>query len=677
MEQLRKRSQLIGAMSIVAAIVAGAALPVILNAGGTAPSFTLTRASVAACSTPQVSGSEAPVANASLPCTPKMKARPDTGLLDGQSITVSGSGFPPNDFIPLIECQSGATQISQCQYEEFEGLAQTDQTGAFSTSLNVARLLETGTTSIDCAQRKACEIAASNDEGDGIEAATPITFKDVPLPTLAVTPATDLADGQDVTVTGANFDPGSTVTFTECPVGQAGYFYDCDSDATGQAVAGPSGTFTTTYSVARILTTDEGLEGGTVDCAVAPGCDLAAFGGFDEDFQALAPLSFNPSIAPLPPLDLTMTLKPKGQVDVSGGAVLSATLSCTAKQPVDVSVDVSLSETADSELADSEITTEETCDKTPAPETLTLPDQTVPFSAGVGEVTLEIYARDGSAVTQQILSGSVALSVPAHQPPPVYYVALGDSLAAGYASPSGQGYVNDLLADLLKTSPDLQLVDLGCSGETTTSFIEDDFCGYPAGSQLAAATAFLAAHRGSVALVTIDIGGNDYLGCLDADPPSYNAKCIQTTGELVKTNLTLIMSQLHAAAGSSVPFLGMNYFDPFLDYWPDGSTGRTVAKESVPVVGTVNSLLSSVYTAAQAPVADVEGAFETTDLHTKVKTSFGLVPVAVDNTCMWLDYTCAKGQGGFGDDTVAAGSAVIAGAFEKVLPADLSEPAQR
>jgi lysophospholipase L1-like esterase len=676
MEQLRRRSQLIGAMSIVAAIVAGAALPVILNAGGTASSFTLTRASVAACSTPQISGSEAPVANASLPCTPKMTARPDTGLLDGQSVTVTGSGFPPSDFIPLIECQSFATRDSQCEFE-LEGFAQTDQTGAFSTSMNVARLLETGTTTIDCAQRQACEIAAANEEADTIEASTPVTFKDVPLPTLAVTPATDLSDGQNVTVTGANFDPGSTVTFTECPLGQADFLYGCDSDTTGQAMAGPTGTFTTTYSVARILTTNGGLGGGTVDCAVAPGCVLAALGNVDNDIEALTPLSFNPRVPPLPPLSLTMSLKPKGQVEANGGAELFATLSCTAKQPVDVSVDVNLTETADSELADSSITTQETCVKTPAPVTLTLPDQSVPFSGGVGEVTLEISARDGSAVTQQVLSGSVALTVPAHEPPPVYYVALGDSLAAGFASPPGQGYANDLLADLQKTTPDLQLVDLGCSSETTTTLIQGGICTYPAGSQLAAATAFLAAHRGSVALVTIDIGGNDYLGCFDSNPPSDNAKCIQTTGELVKTNLTSIMSQLRTAAGSSVPFLGMNYFDPFLDYWPDGSTGKAVAKGSVTVIGTVNSLISSVYTAVQAPVADVEGAFETTDLHTKVETSFGRVPVAVDNTCMWLDFTCAKGLGGFGDDTVAAGSAVIAGAFEKVLPTNLSDPAQR
>jgi hypothetical protein len=45
------------------------------------------------------------------------------------------------------------------------------------------------------------------------------------------------------------------------------------------------------------------------------------------------------------------------------------------------------------------------------------------------------------------------------------------------------------------------------------------------------------------------------------------------------------------------------------------------------------------------------------------------VPVA--NTCQWLDFTCAQGQEGYGTDTDVAGSQVIAGAFEKVVPATL------
>ncbi len=191
----------------------------------------------------------------------------------------------------------------------------------------------------------------------------------------------------------------------------------------------------------------------------------------------------------------------------------------------------------------------------------------------------------------------MTLTVPAHQAPPVYYVALGDSAAAGYASPTGQGYAGDILTHLQATVPDLQLVDLGCSGETSTSMIQGGSGGsYESGSltsQLAVATSFLAAHRGSVALITIDIGGNDYISCLDPSPPSYNPQCITATDGTVTTNLTTIMAQIRAAAGPTVPIVGMNYFDPFLDYRPLGTLGQSVAKDSVPAVAGVNATLGA------------------------------------------------------------------------------------
>ena len=106
MGQLRKRPQLLGAVCVVAAIVAGGALPVLLGAGGPASSLGLRHAPVASCSPP--AGSLAPVADASPPCTPKLTAKPHSGLLNGQNIKVTGSGFASDDFVILIECQSGA-----------------------------------------------------------------------------------------------------------------------------------------------------------------------------------------------------------------------------------------------------------------------------------------------------------------------------------------------------------------------------------------------------------------------------------------------------------------------------------------------------------------------------------------------------------------------------------------
>src|SRR5262249_46072440 len=106
-----------------------------------------------------------------------------------------------------------------------------------------------------------------------------------------------------------------------------------------------------------------------------------------------------------------------------------------------------------------------------------------------------------------------------------YYLSLGDSYAQGYQpiggppSPLGfpgynQGYADQLLKLVRNRYDHLQLVKLGCGGETTTTMIAGTpWCGpkITPGSQLAQATAFLEAHRGEVAFVTIDIGGNDII----------------------------------------------------------------------------------------------------------------------------------------------------------------------
>src|SRR5581483_5993234 len=106
-------------------------------------------------------------------------------------------------------------------------------------------------------------------------------------------------------------------------------------------------------------------------------------------------------------------------------------------------------------------------------------------------------------------------------PPPVYYLALGDSLArgvqpdaSGQSVPTDQGYVDDLYAAAHARIRSLQLVKLGCPGESTTSLIHGGVCAYPQGSQLAAAAEFLRSHRQSVLFVTIDIGSNDLNSCL-------------------------------------------------------------------------------------------------------------------------------------------------------------------
>src|SRR5262245_60178980 len=134
-----------------------------------------------------------------------------------------------------------------------------------------------------------------------------------------------------------------------------------------------------------------------------------------------------------------------------------------------------------------------------------------------------------------------------------YYLSLGDSLAQGYQPTGGswtplgfpgynQGYADQLLKLVRDPAGHLRLKKLGCGGETTTTMLYGaPWCGFPAGSQLNEATAFLRAHRGEVAFVTIDIGGNDVT---EADGLAA-----------VQANLPPILNALRAAAGPDVPIV--------------------------------------------------------------------------------------------------------------------------
>ena len=102
--------------------------------------------------------------------------------------------------------------------------------------------------------------------------------------------------------------------------------------------------------------------------------------------------------------------------------------------------------------------------------------------------------------------------------------------------------------------PRLQLVNDGCPGETTESFIHGPcayvdpdgfmlhhpYAGGPTSSQLSDAIAYLDAHPGTVNPITIDIGANDALGliegtckleaaCIAAGAPAVFAKSAPTS----------------------------------------------------------------------------------------------------------------------------------------------------
>lgn len=249
-----------------------------------------------------------------------------------------------------------------------------------------------------------------------------------------------------------------------------------------------------------------------------------------------------------------------------------------------------------------------------------------------------------------------------------YYVSLGDSLAAGY-QPTGsfdQGYTDQLFTALQAKNPGLRHVKLGCPGETTVTMTTGGVCSYPRhGSQLNEAVAFLQRHKKSVTLITIDIGAND-VDCSITMP--LDMRCITDASTAVETNLPSILTALRAAVGPGVPIVGMNYYDPFLAFWLQGQGGRTAATDSQQAFLKFNDTLDTIYKAAGSPVADVEGAFSTTDFATKVVSpDFGTVPLNVARICQWT-WMCAPPPLGPDIHANTEGYGVIAGVFLKVLP---------
>ncbi len=216
-----------------------------------------------------------------------------------------------------------------------------------------------------------------------------------------------------------------------------------------------------------------------------------------------------------------------------------------------------------------------------------------------------------------------------------YYLALGDSLAAGdqffvpgqpYYSPAG--YVALVHAALAATDTKLDLNNVSCGGESTISMIDGSqlpseaaSCGppafyqslYPHKTQLEEAVSFLHAHKGKVDLVTIDIGANDLGLCVSTLDPA----CIQLALQRIASNLDRILDTLQTAA-PGVRVVGMTYHNPYACLLP---VDPGLAAASQQVVLALNGTLVSVYGSHDVAVADVEGAFEVANLAASAQTA--------------------------------------------------------
>ena len=172
-----------------------------------------------------------------------------------------------------------------------------------------------------------------------------------------------------------------------------------------------------------------------------------------------------------------------------------------------------------------------------------------------------------------VLLGALAGAARGTSGTQTFYLALGDSITYGIqptkakpgAPPSAfhTGYVDVFAARLRKRSPQLEVVNYGCPGESTVTFVRG---GCPAfrdgielhdafqGSQLKAALSFLQAHPGEVSPVTLTLFGNDWLPLL-LDTCTGDVACVRKRGPSAiasfGSRVRSIVQRLRAASPSA------------------------------------------------------------------------------------------------------------------------------
>jgi lysophospholipase L1-like esterase len=209
---------------------------------------------------------------------------------------------------------------------------------------------------------------------------------------------------------------------------------------------------------------------------------------------------------------------------------------------------------------------------------------------------------------------------PGHGPPQASYLALGDSLAFGYSQAKFEkllpnenpaeyntGYVDDFARLLRFGNPKLQVINDGCPGETTESFIKGPceyqlayplhhpYVGGPTSSQLSDALAYLQANPNTNP-ITLDIGANDALGVIEHTCEKKVECVVKEAPALfahIAANLGLILGDLRGAdPRATIIVLGL--YNPFGEKLPGGNA----------LTAQLNEVMDKVAEAVGARFAD-------------------------------------------------------------------------
>ncbi|MBV9092087.1 MAG: hypothetical protein JO044_19605 [Mycobacteriaceae bacterium] len=278
------------------------------------------------------------------------------------------------------------------------------------------------------------------------------------------------------------------------------------------------------------------------------------------------------------------------------------------------------------------------------------------------------------------LSGWAAAVASDRGDPVTYYVSVGDSYASGEQPgprdvAARDGFAYQVLDELRRGDSKIRLMNFACSGETGYAMVFEPGCdpgarapdgaAYSAVPQAVAAADFIAQHHDRIRLITVVMGANDLIPCLDRADQRDAQACAEARIPQVALSLNAFLGKVRGAVGNSIPIIGLSYINVFLaDALKQDSAASQRAEFSTALFRNyLNPVLLSAYSSHGANFVDTT-ALAGGYLPQTEKTwlpEYGTVTASIGRVCA-LSYYCTAGD----PHPNRAGHALIAGQIDKL-----------
>jgi Neocarzinostatin family len=211
---------------------------------------------------------------------------PESGLGDGQEVTLRADGLTPNRVFRIGLCRTGPPACDGLDFMH----ATTDADGSLTTTVRVWAALYHYNGPVDCVSAGCTVVIFDSNEDRIME--VPYRFAEdvtAPEPELILEPDGPYSDGQDITVRGNEFRPGLDISgqIGQCPSDKDTSVEErCGYSLTGPVIVAEDGTFSSTFRLFDSLMF-------TGSCVTGPGCHLGWIIPHGTTL-AKAPLTFTP-----------------------------------------------------------------------------------------------------------------------------------------------------------------------------------------------------------------------------------------------------------------------------------------------------------------------------------------------------------------------------------------------